>query len=69
MQNSSNAEGLANSKRTTWFPELAPIAEFVDDAVIDGEIILGNGSVESFNTCCAVSGYGNDSVQNGPFGV
>jgi ATP-dependent DNA ligase len=25
---------------STWFPELAPIAELVDDAVIDGEIIL-----------------------------
>jgi bifunctional non-homologous end joining protein LigD len=35
---------------STWFPELAPIAELIDDAVIDGEIILGNGSVESFNT-------------------
>src|SRR5450755_1984362 len=35
---------------STWFPELAPIAELVDDAAIDGEIILGNGSVESFNT-------------------
>jgi len=34
---------------STWFPELAPIAELVDDAVIDGEVILGNGSVESFN--------------------
>jgi hypothetical protein len=34
---------------STWFPELAPITELVDDAVIDGEIILGNGSVESFN--------------------
>jgi len=37
---------------TSWFPELAPLAAVIDacHAIIDGEVILGNGSVDSFNT-------------------
>jgi hypothetical protein len=46
----SRFKARTERRMSTWFPELAPIAELVDDAVIDGEIILGNESVESFNT-------------------
>ncbi len=36
---------------TSWFPELAEIAADVagTNALLDGEIIIGSGSVESFN--------------------
>jgi bifunctional non-homologous end joining protein LigD len=36
---------------TSWFPELSPIGELIDapDVILDGEIILGSGSVDSFN--------------------
>ena len=36
---------------TSWFPELAVIKDLIAsvDVILDGEIILGSGSVDSFN--------------------
>jgi bifunctional non-homologous end joining protein LigD len=43
--------GRRGTPMTSWFPELMPIGDLVDapDVVLDGEIILGSGSVDSFN--------------------
>jgi bifunctional non-homologous end joining protein LigD len=51
---------------SSWFPELAELPSDVSsaDALLDGEIIAGNGSIESFNILLRRARLRGRSMQN-----